>query len=83
MYSIWEPSSPIRDSIPNWVIKAELAFPDLLEQGGFTLIVEGGVAPQQDEEHHSSAPQVHCRTVYQAWSALHNAQTASQLEVNA
>lgn len=80
---VLEPSSPVRDSIPDWVIKAELAFPDLLKQGGLTLVIEGGVAPQQDEEHHSSTPQVHCRAVYQAWRALQNAHTASQLAVKA
>ena len=36
---------PVRDGIPDGVIKAEFAFPDLLKQGGLTLIIEGGVAP--------------------------------------
>lgn len=71
-----KPNLPIRDSIPNRVVKAEFAFPNLLEQGWLALIIEGWVAPQENEEHHPSTPQVYCRTVYQAWGALHEAHTA-------
>ena len=62
---------PVRNRIPDGIIKAEFAFPDLVKQRWLALIIKGRVAAQQDEEHHASAPQIYSRTVDQARRALH------------
>jgi hypothetical protein len=51
-------NAPVADDIPHWVVKAELAAPDLLKQRWLVLAPEWRVPTQQDEQHHASRPHV-------------------------